>query len=70
VPASVNLGDLPLKVSTGARVRHPDFGVGTVLSIRPGAGHTFVEVGFDDPDLGTKTLREDLAPLHIVNKDQ
>lgn len=69
VPDSATSGGPEPKISPGTRVRHPDFGVGTVLSIRPGSVHTFVEVRFDDSDVGAKNLRADLAPLHIVHKD-
>jgi hypothetical protein len=69
VPNSTTLGDLAPKVSPGERVRHPNFGVGTVLDVRPGPGHTFVEVKFDDPDVGTKKLREDRTPLQSVEDE-
>lgn len=54
------------KLSSGRRVRHPNFGIGTVLNVHSELTHTFVEVKFDDRDIGTKKLREDLAPLSPV----
>jgi hypothetical protein len=49
--------------AVGTRVRHENFGEGSVLSGEPDGGHTFLQVRFDDADVGTKRLREDLAPL-------
>lgn len=68
-PASAKLGNPAPKVSPGGRVRHSNFGVGTVLDIHPGPGYTCVEVRFDDHDVGTKKLREDRTQLRSVEDE-
>jgi hypothetical protein len=70
VPNGANSGDSAPNVSPGGRVRHPGFGIGTVLDVRPGAVYTHIEVQFDDPDVGTKRLRADLAPLWPVEDEE
>jgi hypothetical protein len=50
------------KFSPGDRIRHRNFGIGTVLPVGPGFPQ-LLDVKFDDPDVGTKRLRQDLAPL-------
>ncbi|MGH3789194.1 MAG: hypothetical protein ACRDRU_11730 [Pseudonocardiaceae bacterium] len=66
VAPRVSSGGPGPKVSPGNRVRHPTFGIATVLGFSQGQEHTFVVVQFDDRDVGTKKLRLDLAPLQLV----
>lgn len=61
-PHGVRPGDRMPELSAGTHVRHRNFGVGTVEEVLPGLPR-FLLVRFADPDVGTKRLREDLAPL-------
>lgn len=55
--------------SAGIHVRHRNFGVGTVEEVLPGPPR-FLLVRFVDPDVGTKRLREDLAPLWHLSGEE
>jgi hypothetical protein len=62
-------GDLASTFSPGTHVRHRNFGTGTVVELVPGSPR-FLRVRFDDPDVGTKKLREDLASLWLRGDEQ
>ena len=53
-----------ISVSPGARVRHPKFGVGTVLSVEPLTDDMKLTVSFRD--VGRKTLRAKFAKLTLA----
>jgi DNA helicase-2/ATP-dependent DNA helicase PcrA len=55
---------LPAEMRQGARVRHPKFGVGTVLSLEPLDGDTKIVVRF--LSVGQKTLRARFAKLEMA----
>jgi hypothetical protein len=61
-PNGVRPGNQVPELVVGARVQHRNFGVGTVAGVLPGPPRRLL-VRFADPDVGTKRLREDLAPL-------
>lgn len=46
-----------------SRVKHPNFGPGSVVETVRKNQTWFIRVRFDDPDVRSKELREDLAPL-------
>ncbi len=54
-----------ISVAPGARVRHPKFGVGTVLSVEPLTDDMKLTVSFGD-NLGRKTLRARFAKLTLA----
>ncbi|HEY2724182.1 MAG TPA: hypothetical protein VGI84_05815 [Pseudonocardiaceae bacterium] len=62
-------GALASTFSPGTHVRHRNFGTGTVVELVPGSPR-FLRVRFDDPDVGTKKLREDLASLWLRGDEQ
>jgi hypothetical protein len=65
----VRPGERIPELSAGTHVRHRNFGVGTVEGVLPGPPRLLL-VRFTDPDVGTKRLREDLAPLwHLGDED-
>jgi hypothetical protein len=53
--------------TSGRRVEHDGFGPGTLVGSVQRGKHKFLEVEFDDPDVGRKRLREDLAPLRYLS---
>ncbi len=53
-----------LSVRPGTRVRHPTFGVGTILSVEPLTGDMKLTVRF--ADVGRKTLRAKYAKLTLA----
>ena len=53
-----------ISVAPGARVRHPQFGVGTVLSVEPLTDDMKLTVSFRD--IGRKTLRAKFAKLTLA----
>ena len=53
-----------ISVAPGTRVRHPKFGVGTVLSVEPLTDDMKLTVSF--PDVGRKTLRAKFAKLTLA----
>ena len=53
-----------VSVAPGARVRHPKFGVGTVLSVEPLTDDMKLTVSF--ADIGRKTLRAKFAKLTLA----
>ena len=55
---------LPAEMRQGARVKHPKFGVGTILSVEPLDGDTKVVVRF--LSVGQKTLRARFAKLEMA----
>ena len=55
---------VPREMRQGARVRHPKFGVGTILSVEPLDGDTKVVVRF--LSVGQKTLRARFAKLEMA----
>jgi DNA helicase-2/ATP-dependent DNA helicase PcrA len=55
---------VPSGLKTGARVRHPTFGVGTILSIEPLDDDTKLVVRF--ASVGQKTLRAKFAKLEVA----
>jgi DNA helicase-2/ATP-dependent DNA helicase PcrA len=55
---------VPAGLKVGIRVRHPQFGVGTVLSIEPLADDTKLVVRFSS--VGQKTLRAKFAKLEVA----
>ena len=52
-----------ISVAPGTRVRHPKFGVGTVLSVEPLTDDMKLTVRF--ADIGRKTLRAKFAKLTL-----
>ena len=53
-----------ISVSPGTRVRHPTFGVGTILAVEPLSDDMKLTVHF--PDRGRKTLRAKFAKLTLA----
>ncbi len=54
-----------ISISKGARVRHPAFGVGTVLSVEPLTDDMKLTVSFGN-NVGRKTLRQSFAKLTLA----
>ena len=48
----------------GVRVKHPKFGIGTVITVRGAGNNTIVDVAFEG--LGIKQLSASLAPLTVL----
>ena len=55
---------LPREMKLGAKVRHPKFGVGTILSVEPLDDDTKLVVRF--LSVGQKTLRAKFAKLEMA----
>ena len=53
-----------ISVAPGTRVRHPTFGVGTILSVEPLTDDMKLTVSFND--IGRKTLRARFAKLTLA----
>ncbi|MGH3888197.1 MAG: hypothetical protein ACRDSZ_16805 [Pseudonocardiaceae bacterium] len=68
-PHGVRTGDRMPELSAGAPVRHRNFGVGTVEEVLPGPPRLLL-IRFADSDVGTKRLREDLAPLWHLGDEE
>lgn len=66
------IGELktPLRVDqvrVGMKVRHREFGIGTIVGIEPDEKLPIVVVRFDEPSIGTKRLALEFAPLEILS---
>lgn len=55
-----------LKYRTGARVRHPSFGIGTVIESKRSGSSEIVTVAFEDKKFGIKNLDSEFANLTIL----
>ena len=50
---------------TGVKVKHPKFGVGTIINVRGAGANTILDIAFEG--LGIKQLSANLAPLSILS---
>jgi len=50
-------------VRVGMKVRHQQFGIGTIVAVEPDENLPIVVVRFDDQSIGEKRLALDFAPL-------
>lgn len=49
---------------TGVKVRHPKFGVGTIVMVKGVGANTILDIAFQG--LGIKQLSANLAPLTVL----
>lgn len=54
------------QVRIGMRVRHREFGIGTIVEIEPDEKLPIVTISFDDPSVGKKRLALEFAPLELL----
>jgi DNA helicase-2/ATP-dependent DNA helicase PcrA len=52
------------EATVGRKVKHPKFGVGTIVSITNKEGNTHLTIAFQN--MGIKTFRIDMAPLQLI----
>lgn len=52
------------KFTIGTKVKHPKFGVGTIVNVRGAGSNTILDIGFEG--LGIKQLSANLAPLTVI----
>ena len=48
----------------GVKVKHPKFGVGTIINVRGTGSNMILDIGFEG--LGIKQLSASLAPLTVL----
>jgi DNA helicase-2/ATP-dependent DNA helicase PcrA len=50
---------------TGVKVKHPKFGIGTIINVRGAGSNTILDIAFEG--LGIKQLSANLAPLSVLS---
>ena len=61
---TINSGTINSEATVGRKVRHSNFGVGTIVSISNSNGDTLVSIAFDN--MGIKKLILNKSPLEML----